>query len=86
MKPMACKIFPFRLHKEPIYKRGDNSQITFNGESYHLYLDPACKGVILGNPNERFTKMIVPEILKIGLGVAQKQKYSTSKYISWTPP
>ncbi len=86
MKPLACRIFPFRLHKNPIYKRGDNSLISFNGEKYHLYLDPVCKGVIHGKPSERFVNMVIPEILKTGIGIAQKQKYSTSKYISWTPP
>jgi Fe-S-cluster containining protein len=85
MKPMACKIFPFRIYKDPVYRRGDNSHITFNNQKYHLYLDPACKGIIHGKPDQRFMNKVVPEIMRIGMGTAQKQRFSTSKYISWTP-
>lgn len=86
MKPTACKLFPFRIYKEPIYKRGDNSHIQFNGNTYHLYLDPICKGIDWGKPSTRFLTKVLPEMLRIGKGIAQKQRYTTSKYISWTPP
>jgi Fe-S-cluster containining protein len=86
IKPIACKLFPFRIQKEPIYKRGDNSQIKIFGKTYHIYLDPVCRGIEYGRPSQRFLGKVVPEIVTIGLGVAQKQRYSTSKYISWSPP
>lgn len=80
MKPVACKLFPFRIQKEPIYKRGDNSHINYGGKTYHLYLDPICQGIQIGRPTQHFVKKVVPEILRIGMGVAQKQRYTTSKH------
>lgn len=85
MKPMACRLFPFRIHKEPVYKRGDNSNIDFGGKTYYLYLDPECQGIVPGQPTPRFANQIVPEVIRIGMGLAQKQKYTTSKSIHWRP-
>jgi Fe-S-cluster containining protein len=84
-KPTACRLFPFRIHKKPIYKKGDNASIRFKGEIYYLYLDPECKGVENGPPSPRFKEHIVPEIMRIGIGVPVKQKYTTSKSIHWKP-
>ncbi len=86
MKPMACKLFPFRLHSKPLYRKGDGSDYVFRGRRFHIYLDPDCDGVIAGRPTERFAKQLLPEIVQIGMGVRYKQRYSTSKYISWIPP
>jgi len=85
IKPTACRLFPFRIHKEPVYKRGDNSAIRFRGKTYHVYMNPDCHGVIPGQPIPRFANQIIPEILGIGIGLAQKQKYTTSKHIHWRP-
>lgn len=86
MKPTACRLFPFRIHHEPVYSHGDNSAYEFRGETWHVYLDPDCQGIVPGRPTERFANQVLPEILSMGMGMAQKQRYTTSKYISWTPP
>jgi len=86
IKPMACRLFPFRLHSKPVYSRGDRSEYHFGGRKYHIYLDPDCSGVNPGKPSARFVNSIIPEILRSGMGARFKQKYTTSKYISWTPP
>jgi len=86
MKPTACRNFPFQIHHKPVYPRGDNSSYTLNGQTYYIYLDPDCGGIVPGQPTERFWKYVLPEILQSGLGQSGKQKYSTSKLIHWTPP
>jgi len=86
MKPLACRNFPFQIHHKPIYDRGDSSSYTFNGNTYYIYLDPDCSGIIPGQPTERFWRYVLPEILQNGFGQAGKQKYTTSKWINWTPP
>lgn len=80
MKPLACRLFPFRIRKEPLYKRGDDSQIGYRGKKYHLYLDPVCQGIEIGKPSDHLVKKVIPEILSIGMGVAGKQRHTTSKY------
>jgi len=29
---------------------------------------------------------VLPEIIRSGFGVSGKQRFTTSKYINWTPP
>ncbi len=84
-KPTACRLFPFRIHNKPVYKRGDNASINFNGKKYYLYMDPDCRGIISGQPSDRFRNHVVPEIIGIGIGFPVKQKYTTSKSIHWRP-
>jgi Fe-S-cluster containining protein len=84
-KPTACKLFPFRIQKEPVYKHGNNAAINFRGLTFYLYMDPACMGIRTGKPNDRFRNHIVPEIIRVGMGIPVKQKYTTSKSIHWRP-
>lgn len=85
IKPTACRLFPFRIHNKPVYKRGDNAGIFFHGKQYYLYMDSDCRGIVSGNPGDRFRDQIVPEIMSIGIGLPVKQKYTTSKSIHWRP-
>jgi Fe-S-cluster containining protein len=85
IKPLACKLFPFRIQSKPVYKRGDTSGYRYNNKTFYVYLDPDCGGINVGRPSSRFYRQVLPEILRIGMGVAYKQKFTTSKYISWRP-
>ena len=84
-KPTACRLFPFRMHHKPIYKGGENAKVAIGDRVYYLYIDPDCKGIELGQPSERFRNEIVPEIVRIGMGLPVKQKFTTSKSIHWRP-
>ena len=86
MKPMACKLFPFRIHSKPVYKRGDTSAYQYRGRRFHVYMDPACGGIKIGSPTTRFRDEVLPEMVRIGMGERVKQKFTTSRYVSWTPP
>ncbi len=85
IKPMACRLFPFRIQSKPVYERGDTSGYTFKGRTFYVYLDPECNGINVGHPSQRFLRQVLPEIIQIGMGVSYKQKFTTSKYISWKP-
>jgi Fe-S-cluster containining protein len=85
IKPTACRVFPFRIHSKPVYKRGDNAGVRFQDKMLYLYMDPDCHGIVPGTPSERFKEMIVPEVLSMGLGLQIKQRYTTSKSIHWRP-
>ncbi len=86
LKPLACKLFPFRVLSKPVYSRGDGSAYKYQGTTFHVYLDPDCDGVRAGTPSNRFLYQILPEVIQIGIGQRYKQRFTTSKYISWTPP
>ena len=86
MKPLACKLFPFRIQSKPVYKRGDTSAYRVKGNTFYVYMDPECDGVNIGRPTPRFRDQVLPEIIQIGLGQRVKQKFTTSKNISWMPP
>ncbi len=86
MKPLACKLFPFRVQSKPVYQRGDGSAYNYQGNTFHVYMDPACDGIRVGKPSPRFLHQVLPEVIQIGMGQRYKQRYTTSKYISWTPP
>jgi len=85
MKPLACKLFPFRVQSKPVYERGDTSAYTFKGRTFYVYLDPECGGINIGRPSQRFLRQVIPEVIRIGMGMGYKQKFTTSKYISWKP-
>ncbi len=82
IKPLACKLFPFRVLSRPIYGRGDGSEYRYRGRSFYIYLDSNCEGIIVGRPSERFYGQVLPEVLELGLGMRWKQRLTTSKYIS----
>lgn len=84
-KPTACRLFPFRMHNKPIYKGGENAKVQIGEKVAYLYMDPDCKGITFGKPIPRFAKEIVPEIVRIGMGLPVKQKFTTSKSIHWRP-
>ena len=80
MKPLACKLFPFRVYHQPVYRRGDGSAYTLHGRTLHVYLDPHCPGIVPGRPSDRFLHGTLPEAVEIGMGLRWKQRYTTSKY------
>jgi len=86
IKPLACKLFPFRVYPQPVYMRGDRSEYKMAGRAFNIYLDPDCEGIVPGTPGPRFLHEILPEIVSVGMGLTWKQKFTTSKYISWMPP
>jgi Fe-S-cluster containining protein len=82
IKPIACKLFPFRVQREPKYPGGGSAYFNYRGTALYVYLDPHCPRIRLGTPSRDFTNKVLPEFVEIGLGVRTKQYYSTSQKIA----
>jgi len=82
IKPLACKLYPFRVQNEPKYSGENNAYYNYKGTALYVYLDPHCPGIKFGTPSWDFLKRVLPEVVEIGLGVRTKQYYSTSQKIS----
>jgi len=82
IKPLACKLYPFRVQKEPKYSGENNAYYNYKGTALYVYLDPHCPGIKFGTPSWDLLKRVLPEVVEIGLGVRTKQYYSTSQKIS----
>ena len=77
IKPLACKLYPFRILRKPRYPRGSGAYYKYRGVELYIYLDPNCPGIRLGSPSREFVSKVLPEIVEIGVGVRTKQYYST---------
>ncbi|MEM3507525.1 MAG: YkgJ family cysteine cluster protein [Candidatus Bathyarchaeia archaeon] len=86
IKPLACKLWPFRILKYPKYGQAELARFTCNNDVFYIYVDTICKGLSLGNPSEDLIKKIIPEFIGIFLGNKQTQFYSTSRLIHQTLP
>jgi len=79
MKPNACKLWPFKILGEPRYGRPQEASFTMREKTFFIYVDPQCMGIRWGAPTQEFTQKTLPEFVEIGLGLRERQKFSTSK-------
>lgn len=79
MKPKACKLWPFRILSRPNFGRPTDASYKYKDRKIFIYVDPACIGIRWGKPTQWFTYRIVPELVKIALGLREKQDYSTAR-------
>ncbi len=77
MKPVACKLWPFKILRRPKYGKAAESALEVGGRKMFAYVDPLCKGLRFGNPSEEFLTKILPEFVGISLGSYSDQQYST---------
>ena len=77
MKPVACKLWPFRILKRPKYGKATEAALELGDGKMFAYVDPLCKGLKFGNPSEEFLTKILPEFVGISLGSYSDQHYST---------
>lgn len=79
MKPLSCKIWPFRILLRPDKMDEDFEGLYQIGEKeYFVYLNIRCKGLNKGNPAE-FRKTI-EEVINILKGKKREQYYSTGRF------
>lgn len=79
MKPLACKIWPFEVHKKPKSWRGVREALFgLNGEEFYVYVNPACFGINRGNPDE--LPAVIREAIAIKYNPSLGQRYTTSRY------
>lgn len=76
-KPLACKIWPFKVLSKPKYGDADKSLFEYNGQKFYVYIDPFCPGIYWGVPSAELVYKVIPEFIEIALGIRQRQLYST---------
>ena len=79
MKPLACKIWPFKICDNPRYGKPDEAYLKYKSEEFYVYAFPQCPGISYGKPSEQFVSRTLPEFIEIRLGLRRKQFYSTSR-------
>ncbi len=78
MKPMACKLWPFKILEKPRYGKSREAGFTYNGKPFYVYVDPFCPGIRWGPPSQSLISHVIPEFIELALGIRNKQVYSTS--------
>jgi Fe-S-cluster containining protein len=79
MKPMACKLWPFKVSNKPKYGRPNEARYDLTSMRLYVYVDPSCPGLRWGNPNLEFLNSTLPEFVDLALGQRRKQFYSTAR-------
>jgi len=79
MKPKACKIWPFKIFLHPKYGTAKEALYPYRDQAFYVYVDPACTGLIWGQPIPEFKFKTLPEFVDVALGLRKKQFHSTSK-------
>jgi len=88
LKPMACKLWPFKISDKPIYGRPREAEYSMNSMKLYAYVDPSCVGLRWGTPSTEFVSFVLPEFIDMALGQRRKQYYSTARPFSqqaWSP-
>jgi len=78
MKPLACKLWPFKIIGRPKYGRGQEALFDYKGRRLFIYVDPFCPEIRWGNPEPVTVHNVIPEFIEIALGLRRKQFYSTA--------
>ena len=77
MKPNACKLWPFKVLKEPRYGYADQAFFEYAGKKLYVYVDSNCAGLKYGAPTWEFSALTLREFADIALGNCKLQRNST---------
>ena len=77
MKPIACKLWPFRILNRPKYGKTREALFNYKGRRFYVYIDPSCPEIRWGKPSPIMINHVIPEFIEIALGIRKKQVYST---------
>lgn len=79
MKPLACKLWPFKILNKPKYGLQDQAKYTYySNKKLYVYVDSACSGLHLGTPTQELKYSIIPEFIEIATGQHRRQIKSTA--------
>ena len=80
MKPLACKLWPFRI-KGKTARDTDEDEAIFQhkGQAYYVYVDPSCNGINQGDPRE--LPKVIHEVIEISKEPRKSQFHSTSRLL-----
>ncbi|MEM2885328.1 MAG: YkgJ family cysteine cluster protein [Thermoproteota archaeon] len=78
-KPLACRLFPFKVSFQPLFGRGEGASFPYPGRRVFVYADSDCRGIEWGRPEEEFARKVVPEFVRLKLEGGGPQFYSTAR-------
>ena len=78
MKPLVCKLWPFRVLTAPKYGYQNEACFNYRDNKFYVYAIPYCRGISWGRPRELFVKKTLPELIDIRIGVQERQRFTTS--------
>ena len=81
MKPLACKLWPFKILSRPKYGRSREAEFNYNGRRFYVYVDPFCPEIRLGKPMPIMIGKVIPEFIEIALGIRKQQIYTTGNFL-----
>jgi Fe-S-cluster containining protein len=85
MKPVACKLWPFKISDKPKYGRPNEAVYNYGEKRLYVYVDQSCPGLQWGYPAQSFMNETINEFVDLALGLRQKQFYSTSRLLPIQP-
>ncbi|MCW3981153.1 MAG: YkgJ family cysteine cluster protein [Candidatus Bathyarchaeota archaeon] len=77
-KPIACKLWPFKVHDHPKYGQSERAVYYRGSKKLFVYVDPACPGLAFGPPTQEFTHSVIPEFIEIASGLRRRQHKTTA--------
>lgn len=77
-KPLACKLWPFKVLAEPKYGQPDEASYNYRNNRFYVYVIPNCPGTSWGRPSEGLIKKTLPEFIDIRLGFRERQRFTTA--------
>lgn len=85
MKPIACKLWPFKILTTPKYGHAHKALYWFGGKNLYIYADSNCQGLIYGRPTWDFATQTLKEFVEIAIG-ARKEQHKTTANIGLVQP
>ncbi len=80
MKPIACKLWPFKVYFKPKYGRDEEAVFTVEEGRFFVYVDLGCKGVKLGTPTPGLVETI-SEVVRIALNPRRTHQVRTTSLL-----
>ncbi|MEM3627299.1 MAG: YkgJ family cysteine cluster protein [Candidatus Bathyarchaeia archaeon] len=81
MKPMACKLWPFKILSRPEYAHAREAAYNYGGKTMFVYADSTCRGLSYGVPTWEFTNQTLREFVEIAIGICREQYKSTANVL-----
>ena len=78
LKPLACKLWPFMVFKEPRHRFEAEASFRHQGSESFVYVDTAfpCSGLNKGNPEE--LPLILGEAVEVARDPGRAQRHTTA--------
>lgn len=78
-KPLACRLFPFKVCFQPLFGRKEEALFSHSGLCVFVYVDVGCRGIVWGTPRMELVRKALPEFIGLKLKEDRVQFYTTAR-------